>query len=100
MPDENYAREVMQLFTIGLWLLNNDGTLKLDDQNEPIPTYDNEDITEMAKVFTGLIRQTNKPNLYWNPNRVDPMRENNNQHDKTAKVLFDGSIIPAGGKYY
>jgi len=97
LPDENYAREVMQLFTIGLWLLNNDGTLKLDDQNEPIPTYDNEDITEMAKVFTGLIRQTNKPNLYWNPNRVDPMRENNNQHDRTAKVLFDGSIIPAGG---
>ncbi|MDA0346555.1 MAG: DUF1800 family protein [Verrucomicrobia bacterium] len=97
LPDENYAREVMQLFTIGLWLLNNDGTLKLDDLGEPIPTYDNDDITEMAKVFTGLIRQVNKPDLYWSPNRVDPMRENNFQHDKTVKVMFDGSIIPAGG---
>ncbi len=97
LPDENYAREVMQLFTIGLWHLNSDGTLKLDEQGEPIPTYTNYHITELAKVFTGLIRQVNKPNLYWNPNRVDPMRENNNRHDRTAKEMFDGSIIPAGG---
>ena len=96
LPDENYAREVMQLLTIGLWLLNNDGTLKLDEQGEPIPTYSNDHITELAKVFTGLIRQVNKPNLYWNPNRVDPMRENNFQHDKRTKVMFDGTIIPAG----
>lgn len=53
-PDENYAREVMQLFTIGLWELNNDGTHQLDSNGEPIPTYDNDDIAEMAKVFTGL----------------------------------------------
>lgn len=53
-PDENYAREVMQLFTIGLYELNNDGTRKLDAQQQPIPTYDNEDITEYSKVFTGL----------------------------------------------
>lgn len=96
LPDENYAREVMQLFTIGLWYLNNDGTLMLDKEGEPIPTYNNYHITELAKVFTGLIRQVNKPDKYWNPNRVDPMRENNNQHDKTAKEMFDGTIIPAG----
>ena len=53
-PDENYAREVMQLFTIGLWELNQDGTQKVDENGEPIPTYDNGDITELAKVFTGL----------------------------------------------
>ncbi|MBC9889339.1 MAG: DUF1800 family protein [Opitutae bacterium] len=41
LPDENYAREVMQLFTVGLWHLNNDGTLKLDEQGQPIPTYTN-----------------------------------------------------------
>ena len=96
LPDENYAREVMQLFTIGLWYLNNDGTLMLDDNDEPIATYTNYHITELAKVFTGLIRQVNKPNLYWNPNRVDPMRENNFQHDRTTKEMFDGTIIPAG----
>lgn len=96
LPDENYAREVMQLFTIGLWMLNNDGTLQLDNNGEPIPTYDNFHITELAKVFTGLIREINKPDKYWTPNRVDPMRENNNQHDKSAKEMFDGTILPAG----
>ena len=53
-PDENYAREVMQLFTIGLVQLQPDGTLKLDAQGLPIPTYTNTTITEVAKVFTGL----------------------------------------------
>lgn len=100
LPDENYAREVMQLFTIGLWMLNKDGTLKLDGEGQPIPTYDNYHITELAKVFTGLIRERNKPDQYRVPNRVDPMRENNNQHDKTEKEMFDGSIIPAGGNTF
>lgn len=52
-PDENYAREVMQLFTIGLNQLQPDGTLKLDALGVPIPTYDQKTITEVAKVFTG-----------------------------------------------
>ncbi|MEO7319106.1 MAG: DUF1800 family protein, partial [Chthoniobacteraceae bacterium] len=53
-PDENYAREVMQLFSIGLWMLNPDGTRQLDAQGQPIATYSNANITEMARVFTGL----------------------------------------------
>ncbi len=53
VPDENYAREVMQLFTIGLSELNPDGTVKLDSRNEPIDTYSNDDVTGLAKVFTG-----------------------------------------------
>ncbi len=52
-PDENYAREVMQLFSIGLVLLNLDGTPKLDANGATISTYSNADITEVAKVFTG-----------------------------------------------
>lgn len=52
-PDENYAREIMQLFTIGLYMLNQDGT-ELLNGNNPVPTYDNDDIKEMAKIFTGL----------------------------------------------
>lgn len=53
-PDENYAREVMQLFSIGLYELNNDGTTKTDANGELIPTYGNDDIADLAKVFTGL----------------------------------------------
>ncbi|WP_425409690.1 DUF1800 domain-containing protein [Hyphococcus sp.] len=53
VPDENYAREVMQLFTIGTLELNGNGELRLSG-GEPIETYDNRDVTEMAKVFTGL----------------------------------------------
>jgi uncharacterized protein (DUF1800 family) len=52
-PDENYAREIMQLFSIGLWQLNPDGSLVLNSNGEPIPTYNNSDIEGLAKVFTG-----------------------------------------------
>jgi uncharacterized protein (DUF1800 family) len=53
-PDENYAREVMQLFTIGLYQLNPDGTQKLGSTEQPIPTYSNLDVMGLAKVFTGF----------------------------------------------
>ncbi len=53
VPDENYAREIMQLFTIGLFELNNDGTNKLDAANKPIETYNNIDVSNLARVFTG-----------------------------------------------
>ena len=53
-PDENYAREVMQLFTIGLEQLNTDGTVKKDGNGRPIPTYGNDDVMGLARVFTGL----------------------------------------------
>lgn len=53
-PDENYAREIMQLFSIGLYKLNIDGTEQKDASNKSIPTYDNNDIAGLAKVFTGL----------------------------------------------
>jgi uncharacterized protein (DUF1800 family) len=53
-PDENYAREVMQLLTIGLYQLNPDGTQMLDANGKPIPTYSNTDVMGLAKVFTGF----------------------------------------------
>lgn len=52
-PDENYAREVMQLFTIGLDQLNPDGSVQLDAMGNPVPTYAYADISGLAKVFTG-----------------------------------------------
>ena len=53
-PDENYAREIMQLFSIGLVLRHPDGSLQLSAEGLPIATYDNNDITELARVFTGF----------------------------------------------
>lgn len=58
MPDENYAREILQLFSIGVNELNMDGTPKLDGRGEPIPTFDNSDIGGLARVFTGLVLNT------------------------------------------
>lgn len=52
-PDENFAREVMQLFTIGLFKLNADGTRQLDAQGAPVPTYAQADVSSLAHVFTG-----------------------------------------------
>ncbi|MCV2885678.1 DUF1800 domain-containing protein [Aestuariibacter sp. AA17] len=54
VPDENYAREILQLFSVGLVALNMDGTPKLNEQGNPIELYDNQDITGLARVFTGL----------------------------------------------
>jgi uncharacterized protein (DUF1800 family) len=52
-PNENYPREILQLFTVGLFLLNQDGTFQLDGQGDPIPTYDQDKINNFTKVFTG-----------------------------------------------
>ena len=54
LPDENYARELMQLFTIGLYELNQDGSLKRDGHGQPIETYTQEDVKQLARVFTGF----------------------------------------------
>jgi uncharacterized protein (DUF1800 family) len=53
VPDENYAREVMQLFSIGLYQLNPDGTEKLGSNGQPIDAYTQSDVTNLARVFTG-----------------------------------------------
>jgi len=53
-PDENYAREIMQLFTVGLWELHPNGTRKLDAEGEPIVTYTNDDILDYSRAWTGF----------------------------------------------
>lgn len=58
VPDQNYAREIMQLFSIGLWQLNVDGTFKLDASGQRIPTYSQADVTGLSYVFTGLNLQS------------------------------------------
>ena len=95
-PDENYAREVMQLFTIGLYELNSDGSRKLDGVNF-IPTYDNEDIQEFAKIFTGMTWGDNF--LFGrNPTREEsytvPMQMYNFWHEPGPKTLLNGKLVP------
>ena len=93
-PNENFAREVLQLFSIGTDTLNLDGTQQRDAQGNTIPTYTQADINEFTRVFTG-----------WNfataigagiTNYRDPMFPRGNQnHDAGAKTLLNGFSIPA-----
>ena len=94
-PDENYAREVMQLFSIGLWKLNQDGTRQLDGQGQPIPTYNNSNITEFARVFTGLGYAGNPSYSLYPQNFLAPMKLWDTYHDCNAKTLLNGVTLPA-----
>jgi len=95
--DENYAREVMQLFSIGIWELNPDGTQTLDQNNQPIPTYDNTTIMNMAKVMTGFSFGGPKSKDFWNApeNFLVPMKMYDAWHDMTAKTIINGIQLPA-----
>jgi len=95
-PDENYAREVMQLFSIGLFELNSDGSQRLAG-GSPIPTYDNDDIREMAKIFTGL-SYGGVNAAFGNPvpNFREPMQMFEAAHEPGEKSLLDGVVVPAG----
>jgi uncharacterized protein (DUF1800 family) len=97
-PDENFARELMQLFSIGLWELNPDGSRKLDVHGEPIPTYDNGGITELARVFTGLYFAA--PYGWggggWEDEHfTKPMVMHADRHDFGLKRLPGGFVVPA-----
>jgi uncharacterized protein (DUF1800 family) len=89
--NENYAREFMQLFTLGLNQLNEDGSLKMDASGNPIPTYDQNTVEAMARAFTGWTYPTapgmtlkkNNP-AYW----LGPMESLDSNHDMTAKTLL------------
>jgi uncharacterized protein (DUF1800 family) len=113
VPDENYAREVMQLFTIGLFDLNPDGTNRLVNGN-PVESYTSEDVTGLAKVFTGYdfdlaglafttevggTRQIPDPEYARRPMTADPARwvpaRATGFHSNEAKT-FLGLTIPAG----
>ena len=99
-PDENYAREVMQLFTIGLYELNADGTQKLDADGRPIPTYDNTDIREFSKIFTGLAYAgADALEPQFGRNRAvlhTPMVMFDNFHEPGEKYLLNGFVVPDG----
>ena len=96
-PDENFAREVMQLFSIGLFELNNDGSQQLAADGLPIPTYSSIDIREFAKIFTGLSWGGDN-GFFGNPepNFVEPMVMFDEFHEPGEKRLLRGTVVPAG----
>ena len=118
--DENYAREIMQLFTIGLYELNMDGSRKPDTNGNPIPTYTNADITEFARVYTGMHYDVRAElnDLADDPevtesitidtvtfdeimgfemvNFIDPMYFYEREHDTGTKTLLNGTVLPTG----
>jgi uncharacterized protein (DUF1800 family) len=103
-PNENYAREILQLFSIGTFLLNQDGTRQLDGSGNPIPTYDQKIVEEFSRVFTGWILAPALPGPSGAdgtvPNYRDPMRVRldsqgrEDYHDKGPKTLLDGIQLP------
>ncbi len=111
-PDENYAREIMQLFTIGLYELNNDGSRKTTAAGDFIPTYDSEDVREFAKVFTGLAGADWSRHAYeagatawgpfnfgegiWATDLTQPLIMYEGWHEQGAKYLLNGQVVPSG----
>jgi uncharacterized protein (DUF1800 family) len=96
--NENYARELLQLFTIGLNQLNDDGTQKLNN-GQPMPTYDQSVVQGFARAFTGwtyppmpgAVSRTHNPAYY-----AAPMVAFDNNHDTGPKALLDGAVLPGG----
>ena len=101
IPNENYARELMQLFTIGLNMLNDDGSLQLDGSGNPIPTYTQNQVQEFAAAYTGWTFATASggvPTKFPNTtaNYLAPMVAVESAHDMTTKTLLNGTVLPAG----
>jgi uncharacterized protein (DUF1800 family) len=94
-PNENYARELLQLFSIGVNQLNPDGTLQLDSAGEAIPTYDQTTITAFARVFTGWVfAPARLPGV---TNYIDPLAPGAaSTHDTQPKTLLNGVTLPGG----
>jgi len=97
--NENYARELMQLFTLGLTKLNQEGSPVLDANRSPVPTYNQSDVTNLARALTGWTYPTapgatvrvNNPAYYFGP-----MIAVETEHDTTAKTIFGNLNLPAG----
>ena len=100
-PNENYAREVLQLFSVGLYQLNADGSRKLDAAGIPLATYDESMVKGFARAFTGWTFAGNDPA---NPQKFDRPEESwtqtmiafDSKHETGTKKLLNGVTLPAG----
>ncbi len=99
LPNENYAREVMQLFSIGVWELNDDGSLLLDAQGAPIPTYTQDTVANFAALFTGWtypLPPGAKQGNHNPKNFLGDMVAVPANHDFGTKTLLEDTVDGAG----
>jgi uncharacterized protein (DUF1800 family) len=95
-PNENYAREMMQLFTIGPVLLNQDGSVQTDRNGAPIPSYDQARIGDMSRALSGWTYSgTSATGINWE-NFTGPLQPRDKYHDKSSKTLLMGTVLAAG----
>ena len=95
-PNENYPREMLQLFTVGLVLLNPDGTPQPDGNGNPIPTYDQARISDIARALSGWTYPgPSATGINWE-SFTGPLQPRDGYHDKGAKTLLSGVTLPAG----
>jgi hypothetical protein len=101
-PDENYAREIMQLFSIGLWKLNEDGTIKRKESDPNVfqETYTDQDIVDFARIWTGFDTQPLRSNIERLTRDVrnmhDPLQVKPAWRDKLPKTKLDAGYIGDG----
>ena len=97
-PNQNFARELLQLFTIGTAILNDDGTVQTDLNGSPNPAYDQTTILDLSRVFTGWnYPPSGDPGYtFYGVDWSAPLVANENQHDKGQKQLFGNVTLPAG----
>jgi uncharacterized protein (DUF1800 family) len=96
-PNENFARELLQLFTVGVFKLNMDGTIQKDGAGRPVPTYDADTIKGFSRVFTGWtypVRPGNTPQVMNLPYYTGSMVATPSNHDSDAKKLLDVVVLP------
>jgi len=98
--DQNYAREVMQLFTVGLVQLNQDGTVKTDSSGNPLPSYTQDQVAGLANALTGWASapngHTGDDAWIYDTNWREPMVAYADYHDTNAQTIIGGASIPAG----
>lgn len=100
IANENFAREMLQLFTTGTYMLNQDGTLALDGHGNPVPVYTQAQIQAFARAYTGWTfgvsgggpARTFPTTRNW----YEPMASFDAQHDSNSKLLLNGQVLPAG----
>jgi uncharacterized protein (DUF1800 family) len=97
-PNQNFARELMQLFTIGPFMLNDDGSVQVDQQGTPLPAYTQATVIDLTRALTGwTYPQPVNPTLtIWGVDWSLPLTAIEDWHDHNAKLLFGSVVLPAG----
>ncbi len=96
-PDENFSRELMQIMSTGLFSLEIDGRWQKDADGKPVPTYTNDEVTELARLWTGFRQQPKRGNTEdwskWKGNLLDPMMIDSLARDSLPKVSVYAVVL-------